>query len=152
MGTELHNLHPSKDNNRTRKRIGRGESSGWGKTAGRGHKGQRARSGARRGPSGFEGGQMPLQRRVPKRGFTNIFRKDIQAVNVGALARLGEDVTEVTPELLVERGLIARVGDGVKILANGDVDKPRTVKAHAFSAAARTKIEAAGGTAEVLSA
>ena len=152
MGTELHDLHPPKGSTRKRKRVGRGESSGMGKTSGRGHKGQRSRSGARRGPSGFEGGQMPLQRRVPKRGFTNIFKKDILAINVGALSRLGADVTEVTPALLVERGLIDRIGDGVKILAGGDVDTPRTVKAHAFSAAARAKIEAAGGTVEILSA
>ena len=151
MGTELHNLRPAKGSKRKRKRIGRGESSGTGKTAGRGHKGQRSRSGGARNPIGFEGGQMPLQRRLPKRGFTNIFKKDIQAINVGALARLG-DVADVTPELLLERGLISRVGDGVKILAYGDVDRARTVRAHAFSAAARAKIEAAGGTVEVIGA
>lgn len=151
MGTELHNLHPPKGSTRKRKRIGRGESSGSGKTAGRGHKGQRARSGAPRNPVGFEGGQMPLQRRLPKRGFTNIFKKDIQVVNLGALARLG-DLTEVTPEVLLERGLISRIGDGVKILAQGDVDKPRTIRAHAFSGAARAKIEAAGGAAELVGA
>ena len=92
---------------------------------------------------------MPLQRRLPKRGFTNIFKKDIQAINVSALGRLG-DITEVTPEVLLQAGLISRVGDGVKILGYGEVDKPRTIKAHAFSATARAKIEAAGGTVEVL--
>ena len=151
MGTELHNLRPAKGSRRPRKRIGRGESSGTGKTSGRGHKGQRSRSGAPRKRVGFEGGQMPLQRRLPKRGFTNIFKKDIQAVNLSAFARLG-DATDVTPETLLQAGLISRVGDGVKILAYGDVEKPLTVKAHAFSAAAREKIEAAGGTVEVLKA
>ena len=92
---------------------------------------------------------MPLQRRVPKRGFTNIFKKDIQIVNVGTLARLG-DAAEVTPEVLLERGLISRIGDGVKILADGEVDQPRTIRAHAFSGAARAKIEAAGGSVELI--
>ncbi len=151
MGTELHNLRPPKGSKRKRRRIGRGESSGWGKTSGRGHKGQRSRSGGARNRIGFEGGQMPLQRRVPKRGFTNIFKKDIQIVNVGMLARLGP-VAEVTPDLLLERGLIDHIGDGVKILAQGEVDQARTVRAHAFSGAARAKIEAAGGTVELVGA
>ena len=148
MGTELHNLRPATGSRRKRKRIGRGESSGQGKTSGRGHKGQRSRSGAPRRKPGFEGGQMPLQRRLPKRGFTNIFKKDIQVINVGDLARL--EGLEVTPDALLEAGLIQKVGDGVKLLANGDVDRALTVRLHAFSAAAAAKITGAGGTTEVI--
>ncbi len=142
---KLHELSPAKGSKRSRKRVGRGPGSGRGKTAGRGHKGQKSRSGHSRRP-GFEGGQMPLIRRVPKRGFTNIFRKEYAVVN---LARLAELDGEVTPEVLVEKG-IARAGLPVKILANGDLDKKLTVSAHKFSKAARAKIEAAGGRCEVL--
>lgn len=123
-------------------------SSGSGKTSGRGHKGQKARSGG--GVRiGFEGGQMPLYRRLPKRGFTNVFKKEIVAVNVDALNRF-EGGTEVTPALLVESGVIKGVKDGIKILGNGNLEKALTVKAHSFSRQAREKIEAAGGRAEVI--
>ena len=142
---KLHELSPANGSRRTRKRVGRGPGSGLGKTAGRGHKGQRSRSGFSRRP-GFEGGQMPLIRRVPKRGFTNIFRKEYAVVNVGRLANLEG---EVTPDLLVETGCI-RAGLPVKVLGNGEIDKALTVSAHKFSNAARKKIEAAGGRCEVL--
>ena len=127
-------------------RRGRGHGSGNGKTAGKGHKGQKARSGAPR--PGFEGGQMPLYRRLPKRGFTNINSKDIVGINVSALEAF-EDGAEVTVETLVEKGIVRHVRDGVKILGGGELTKKLTVKANAFSAGAREKIEAAGGTAEV---
>ena len=142
---KLHELSPAKGSRRRRKRIGRGPGSGLGKTAGRGHKGQRSRSGYSRRP-GFEGGQMPLTRRVPKRGFNNIFRKEHATVNLARLADLGD---EITPELLVERGVVKR-GLPVKVLGNGEVTGALKVAAHAFSAAARRKIEAAGGQCEVL--
>ena len=142
---KLHDLRPAEGSRQNRKRIGRGPGSGTGKTAGRGHKGQRSRSGFSRRP-GFEGGQMPLIRRVPKRGFTNIFRKEVATVNVSQLADLG---SEIGPELLAERGLV-RPGLPVKILGDGDVGAAMTVKAHKFSRSAREKIEAAGGTCEEL--
>ncbi len=142
---KLHELSPAKGSRRSRKRVGRGPGSGNGKTAGRGHKGQKSRSGYSR-RLGFEGGQMPLIRRVPKRGFTNIFRKEIAAVNVRDLAGFEG---EVTPEMLVERGL-ARRGLAVKILGDGDLSSPLAVKAHLFSRSARAKIEAAGGSCEEL--
>lgn len=142
---KLHELSPADGSRRARKRVGRGPGSGLGKTAGRGHKGQRSRSGFSRRP-GFEGGQMPLIRRVPKRGFTNIFRKEYAVVNVGRLADLDG---EITPELLVEKGRI-RAGRPVKILGTGELEKALTVSAHKFSTAARKKIEAAGGRCEVL--
>ncbi len=130
------------------KRVGRGTGSGTGKTSGKGHKGQKARSGSGMRP-GFEGGQMPLQRRLPKRGFNNIFAKEIICVNVGSLNRF-EDGAEVTAETLVEAGIIKKRCDGVKILSNGTLTKKLTVKAAAFSEAAKGKIEAAGGKAEVI--
>ena len=130
------------------KRVGRGTGSGTGKTSGKGHKGQKARSGSGMRP-GFEGGQMPLQRRLPKRGFNNIFAKEITCVNVGSLNRF-EDGAEVTAETLVEAGIIKKRCDGVKILSNGTLTKKLTVKAAAFSEAAKGKIEAAGGKAEVI--
>ena len=138
---KLHELGPKKGTRRPRKRVGRGPGSGLGKTAGRGHKGQRSRSGfsAR---AGFEGGQMPLVRRVPKRGFTNIFRTEYTTVNVSALEAIDG---EVSPESLLEHGLVRR-GLPVKILGDGELAKPLTVKAHKFSASAKAKIEAAGGT------
>ena len=142
---KLHDLSPAKGSRRARKRIGRGPGSGNGKTAGRGHKGQRSRSGFSR-RRGFEGGQMPLIRRVPKRGFTNIFRREYSVVNLRDLA--GFD-GEVDPGSLLERGLVRR-GMPVKVLADGEVEKALTVKAHKFSAAARSNIEAAGGTCEVV--
>ena len=129
------------------KRIGRGHGSGNGKTAGKGHKGQKARSGAPR--VGFEGGQMPLYRRIPKRGFTNRNSKDIEAVNVSALERFDND-TEVTIATLIEAGVIKDAKDGVKILGNGELTKKLTVKVNAFSEGAKAKIEALGGKAEVI--
>ncbi len=143
---KLHDLSPAKGSRRAAKRLGRGPGSGTGKTAGRGHKGQKSRSGYSR-RLGFEGGQMPLIRRVPKRGFTNIFRKEVAAVNLRDLAGFEG---EVTPELLAEKGLV-RKGLAVKILGDGEVSAPLTVKAHRFSRSAREKIEAAGGTCEELS-
>ncbi len=131
-----------------RKRIGRGCGSGTGKTAGKGHKGQKARAGHGMRP-GFEGGQMPLQRRIPKRGFNNIFAKEIVSVNVGTLNQF-EDGAAVDAKALIEAGIIKKSCDGVKILSNGNLSKKLTVKANAFSEAAKAKIEAAGGKAEVI--
>ena len=128
-------------------RRGRGHGSGNGKTAGQGHKGQKARSGAPR--PGFEGGQMPLYRRIPKRGFTCRNSKDIVAINLSALERF-EDGAEVTVEMLKESGVISNAKDGVKILGNGELTKKLTVKVNAFSASAKEKIEALGGKAEVI--
>lgn len=145
---DLSNLKPaegSKHNSNFRR--GRGHGSGNGKTAGKGHKGQKARSGAPR--PGFEGGQMPLYRRLPKRGFTNRNTLDIEAINVSALERFDND-TEVTIETLIETGVIKNVKDGVKILGNGELTKKLTVKANAFSEGAKAKIEALGGKAEVI--
>jgi|SRR5690554_1860614 len=145
---KLHELQPAPGSRLTRKRVGRGIGSGLGKTAGKGHKGQKARSGGVKGPY-FEGGQTPLQRRLPKRGFTNIFRREMVAVNVDALNKF-EDDTEVTPALLKEKGLIKKIGDGVKILGRGELEKKLVVKVNGFSKSAVTKIEAAGGKAEVI--
>jgi len=142
---KLHDLSPAKGSKRPKKRIGRGPGSGHGKTAGRGHKGQRSRSGFSQ-RAGFEGGQMPLVRRVPKRGFTNIFKQEYQVVNV---ARLAGFEGEVNPENLVERGVV-RSGMPVKVLGNGEISIALKVKAHKFSATARAKIETAGGSCEVL--
>ena len=128
-------------------RVGRGHGSGNGKTAGKGHKGQKARSGAPR--PGFEGGQMPLYRRLPKRGFTNRNTKDIESINITELNRF-EDGAVVTIETLVENGVIKNPKDGVKILGNGELTKKLTVKANAFSASAAEKIQALGGTTEVI--
>ena len=144
----LHELSPAAGSNTKAYRKGRGAGSGNGKTAGRGHKGQWARSGGGVRP-GFEGGQMPLARRLPKRGFTNIFGTTYAPVNVDVLNRF-EDGTEVTTELLIETGVISKALDGVKILGNGEITKKLTVKAAAFSASAKQKIEAAGGKAEVI--
>ncbi|MFQ6112594.1 MAG: 50S ribosomal protein L15 [bacterium] len=131
-----------------KKRIGRGQGSGYGGTAGRGHKGQRSRSGSKRRPW-FEGGQMPLQRRLPKRGFTNIFKKEFQIVNLKDLNRL-KRVKQVTPEVLYESGLIGKKGVPVKVLGNGDLNKVMEISAHAFSASAKEKIEKIGGKATVI--
>jgi large subunit ribosomal protein L15 len=145
----LNNLRPARGSVRNRKRVGRGPGSGLGKTAGRGEKGQKSRSGYGR-KIGFEGGQMPLHRRVPKRGFTNArFRKEFAEVNLGRL-EVFEAGTIVTPEVLVKRGIVKRLRDGVKILGKGDLTKPLTVHAHRFSATARERIAGAGGKAEVL--
>ena len=133
---------------KNRKRLGRGSGSGHGKTSGRGHKGQRARSGGR-GKTGFEGGQMPLQRRVPKRGFTNIFRKEYAIVNLSDLDRFDKGST-VDVALLVAAGLVNKIGAGVKLLADGDIKKSLTIKVHKFSQSAKAKVEAAGGRIEVV--
>jgi large subunit ribosomal protein L15 len=146
----LHNLKPPKGAKHAKKRIGRGHGSGSGKTASRGHKGAQSRSGYKR-KRGFEGGQMPLHRRVPKRGFHNPFRVEYAVVNLDTLADRFDAGTVVTPELLRERGIVRRVGALIKVLARGDVTKSLTVKAHRFSAKASEKIAAAGGQAEVLS-
>ena len=130
------------------KRIGRGHGSGWGKTAGKGHKGQNARSGGGVRP-GFEGGQMPLQRRIPKRGFNNIFAKVVVTVNVGDLEKFGEG-SVVNANELINMGLIKRKFDKIKILGNGELTKSMTVKAQMFSKSAVKKIEAVGGKAEVI--
>ena len=144
----LNNLRPPKGAKHVKKRIGRGQGSGNGKTAGRGHKGAKSRSGYKF-KRGFEGGQMPLHRRVPKRGFNNPTRVEYDVINLDTLAERFEAGTEVTPELLREHGLVGRTG-GVKILARGDIAKKLTIRAHKFSAKAAEKIAAAGGTAEVL--
>jgi large subunit ribosomal protein L15 len=145
---DLSNLSPAEGSKQSDAfRRGRGHGSGNGKTAGKGHKVQKARSGAPR--PGFEGGQMPLYRRLPKRGFTNRNTKEIVAINVDLLNRF-EDNTEVTVELLLESGVLSAAKDGVKILGNGEVTKKLNVKANAFSASAKEKIEAAGGTVEVI--
>ena len=145
---ELSNLQPAAGSKHSDNfRRGRGHASGNGKTAGKGHKGQKARSGAPR--TGFEGGQMPLYRRLPKRGFTNRNTLDIEAINISALERFDND-TEVTVETLIEAGVIKNPKDGVKILGNGELTKKLTVKANAFSASAKAKIEALGVKAEVI--
>ena len=143
---ELNSLKPAIGSTKDRKRIGRGPGSGHGKTATKGHKGQKARSGGSI-KAGFEGGQMPMQRRLPKRGFTPLQRTEYAIVNLGQLDVL-ESGSVVDLELLVKCGLVNKVLDGVKVLAKGDLTKPLTVKAHKFSAAAREKIVAAGGTIE----
>jgi len=143
----LSDLAPAPGSRKKRKRVGRGPGSGHGKTSCRGHKGQNSRSGGGVKP-GFEGGQMPLQRRLPKRGFTNIFQKTFSIVNVSSLEKLEE--SEITPEVLIKEGLVRKIQDGVKILGNGELTKAVTVKAHAFSASAKEKIEKAKGTAEVI--
>ncbi len=145
----LSQLRPPKGQVRSPKRVGRGMGSGLGKTAGRGEKGQRSRSGFRQ-KRGFEGGQMPLHRRLPKRGFHNIFKKRFAVVNLETLSRL-EGADTITPELLLERGVIRRLRDGLRVLGNGEVGRAVTVRAHHFSENARRKIEAAGGRAEVIS-
>ncbi len=145
---KLHELKPAEGSKKTSKRKGRGISSGLGKTAGRGHKGQNARSGGGVRP-GFEGGQMPLQRRMPKRGFTNIFKKDIVGVNIEKL-NIFEDGDVVTPETLIEKRIIKNTIDGVKILGRGELNVRLEVKANGFSKAAKDKIEAAGGKVEVV--
>lgn len=144
---KLHELSPVAGSTKERKRIGRGPASGQGKTAGKGHKGQLARAGRGMRP-GFEGGQMPLQRRVPKRGFNNIFRKDIAKVNVSSLDKVFDDGAVVTVDALIEKGLIKKALDGVKVLGNGEITKKLTVQVNAYSESAKQKIEAAGGKAE----
>ncbi len=145
---KLENLSPAAGSTHVSKRIGRGHGSGNGKTAGKGHKGQKARAGHGMRP-GFEGGQMPLQRRIPKRGFNNIFAKQYATVNVGQLNAF-ENGAVVDAEALISAGLIKKALDGIKVLGNGELERNLTVKAAAFSESAKAKIEAAGGKAEVM--
>lgn len=150
MGTTLHTLAPNPGATRKKKRVGRGRGSGTGKTSGRGQKGQKARAGHHGARVGFEGGQMPMQRRLPKRGFKNPFRVEAYPINVGALsARFEEGVVDI--EVLRQAGMLPKTAKVLKILGNGNVDKKLTVKAHRFSKVAREKLEAAGGVAEVVS-
>lgn len=145
---DLSNLSPAPGSRKARKRLGRGPGSGLGKTSGRGHKGKGARSGGNTAP-GFEGGQMPLQRRLPKRGFHNPFPREFAIINLGRLAAAFDSGATVDPETLAARGLV-RGGLPVKVLGEGKLDKPLTVKAHAFSESAKARIAAAGGSAEVI--
>ena len=145
---KLYDLHPAEGSRTAPKRVGRGAGSGLGQTSGRGHKGQKARSGG--GVRiGFEGGQMPLARRIPKRGFHNIFAKPLESVNVSALEKF-EDGAVVDAKALLDAGILSKCTYGVKILGNGEITKKLTVKASAFSESAKAKIEAAGGKAEVV--
>lgn len=145
---KLHELSPAPGSTKKAFRVGRGAGSGNGKTAGKGHKGQKARSGGGVRP-GFEGGQMPLQRRIPKRGFNNIFAKPLEAINVSDLEKF-EDGAVVDAKALLDAGVLSKCRYGVKILGNGEISKKLTVKASAFSETAKEKIEAAGGKAEVI--
>ncbi len=142
----MNNLKPAIGSTKNRKRIGRGTGSGHGKTATKGHKGQKARSGGNVEP-GFEGGQMPMQRRLPKRGFNSLNRKEYALVNIGQI-EIFESGSCVDVEALLKHSIIGKIRDGVKVLANGELTKALTVKAHKFSAAAKEKILAAGGTVE----
>ena len=145
---KLQDLHPAEGSTTAQKRLGRGSGSGLGKTSGKGHKGAKARSGGGKRP-GFEGGQMPLYRRVPKRGFNNVFGTEYAEVNVERLEAF-EDGATVTIDMLLDAGIIKKTLDGVKILGNGDLTKKLTVQAQKFTAGAKEKIEAAGGKAEVI--
>src|SRR5438067_5037733 len=153
MAIGLNNLHPAKGSTHKKKRVGRGPGSGLGKTAGRGNKGQKSRSGYS-GRPGFEGGQMPLQRRLPKRGFTNIFKKVWVEVQLAELANRFDESEAITPELMVERGLIKKSHltrfDGVVILGGGELTKKLSVTAHRFTKSAKERIEAAGGAASLV--
>ncbi len=145
---KVEELRPSKGKMRKNKRVGRGIGSGHGKTSCRGHKGQKARSGGPKGP-GFEGGQMPLQRRLPKRGFKNLFKKEYTIINLEDINRL-RDLEIITPEVLFERGIIKEFKKGLKVLGEGKIERPLTIKANAFSASAMAKVSAAGGKAEII--
>ncbi|MCK9524397.1 MAG: 50S ribosomal protein L15 [Limnochordia bacterium] len=144
----IHELKPAEGSTHRKKRVGRGIGSGWGKTSGRGHKGQGQRSGGGKGAQ-FEGGQTPLVRRLPKRGFTNVFQKVYAEVKLNDLNRFAPG-TVITPELLVESGLVKKVNDEIKILGNGEINQALTVQAHSFTKSAAAKIEKAGGTVEVI--
>jgi len=144
MALSLNNIKPAKGSTHKKKRVGRGPGSGLGKTAGRGEKGQKSRSGYS-AKIGFEGGQMPLHRRLPKRGFTNIFKKRWLEVSLGALDKAFKENEEVTPELLHDRGIIKKAKHDVVVLGNGDLSKPLRISAHRFTNSAREKIEKAGG-------
>lgn len=146
---KLHTMHPNEGSTQTRKRVGRGVGSGLGKTSGKGHKGQNARSGGGVKPW-FEGGQLPLYRRLPKRGFSNArFKTEYATINLSDLNKFENDAV-ITPELLKEMGLVKKQLDGIKVLGNGTLEKKLTVKAHKFSTVAKEKIEALGGKAEVI--
>jgi len=151
MTLSLNNLHPAKGSTHKKKRLGRGPGTGLGKTAGRGNKGQKSRSGYS-SKTGFEGGQMPLHRRLPKRGFTNIFKKQWLEVSLGALENSFAADDEITPEVLHERGIIKKAKHDIVVLGNGEVTKALKVSAHRFTRSAREKIEKAGGTATVIAA
>jgi large subunit ribosomal protein L15 len=146
---DLSNLSPASGATKKRKRLGRGPGSGHGKTSGRGHKGRRARSGGNT-PPGYEGGQMPLQRRLPKHGFHNLFRQEFSVINLGQLEARFDSGAVVDPEALRAHGLVHNLKQPIKILADGQLTKTLSVKAHKFSAAAKQRLEAAGGTAEVV--
>lgn len=145
---KLQDLQPARGATKARRRVGRGVGSGLGKTAGRGHKGQNARSGGGAGP-GNEGGQMPIHRRLPKRGFTNIFKKNFAVINLRDLSRFVEN-SLIDERVLVQEGLVKGSRDGVKLLGQGEIDMPLTIKLNAVSRVARQKIEAAGGSVEVI--
>jgi len=146
---KIEDLKPAKGSKKSDRRVGRGKGSGWGKTSAKGHKGQKARSGGTKGPS-FEGGQTPLQRRLPKRGFKNAsFKKEFVVLNIKDIVKL-ENIDTITPEILLQNMVIRKLKDGVKILGTGEINKPLTIKAHAFSSTAISKIKAAGGNAEVI--
>ena len=145
---KLHELRPAIGSTTAPKRLGRGIGSGLGKTSGKGHKGAKARSGGGKAP-GFEGGQMPLYRRIPKSGFTNIFMKEYAVINLSALERF-EDGTIITVKLLKDNGLVKQIKDGVKVLGGGELTKKLTVQVNRFTASAKEKIEALGGKAEVI--
>lgn len=148
MALTLNTLSPAKGANRKNKRVGRGIGSGHGKTAARGYKGQKSRSGTTIRP-GFEGGQMPLHRRLPKRGFNNVFRKEYTIVNLDTLSQF-EPGASVAPETLLEKGIVKKLRDGIKILGNGELKHAVNVRAHKFSKGAAEKIQNAGGTIEVI--
>jgi large subunit ribosomal protein L15 len=155
MALGIHNIGAPKGANRNKKRVGRGPGSGLGKTAGRGHKGQKSRSGYS-GRPGFEGGQMPLQRRLPKRGFTNIFKKEWIEIKLSDLNRRFEATDEITPDLMAERGMIKKSHltrfEGVVVLGGGKITKALNISAHRFSQGARERIEAAGGKVTLIAA
>jgi len=151
MAISLNGLHPAKGSTHKKKRVGRGPGSGLGKTAGRGEKGQKSRSGYS-SKIGFEGGQMPLHRRLPKRGFTNIFKKEWIEVSLAALERHFQADEEITPELLHERGIIKKARRDVVVLGTGEISKALRISAHRFTKSAREKIEKAGGAATVIGA
>ena len=151
MAISLNGLHPAKGSTHKKKRVGRGPGSGLGKTAGRGEKGQKSRSGYS-SKIGFEGGQMPLHRRLPKRGFTNIFKKEWIEVSLAALDRHFQADEEITPELLHERGVIKKARRDVVVLGTGEISKALRISAHRFTKSAREKIEKAGGAATVIGA
>jgi len=149
MSMRLEDLKPAEGSRKKPKRVGRGPGSGHGKTSGRGHKGQKAR-GTGKVRVGFEGGQMPLYRRLPKRGFKNVNKKVYSIINLKTLEEKFQENDEVTPEILMKLGIVKKMRDGIKVLGNGELSKPLVVKAHAFSKKAIEKIETVGGKVEVI--